>query len=290
MNPNLREAVVHGSKDYPFAIYDIQNIKTIFQIALHWHEELEVIYVYQGPLYLTINNEAYIGHEGDIFIVNSKEIHDMHVEDTSVRYGALLFSLQFLLFSEKDFVTTKYLQPLCLGDISFHHHIEDKTLSKQIFTLITDALKLNKEKVPAYQLGTKALLLQIIALLFQHKVCTDNVSTEKNTTLNREILSYINERYTTSLTLGQIAEHFHMSYKYFSRYFKNTFHSTLSEYVMKLRLERTAMLLSTTELPVTEISLQTGFNNISFFIRCFKKTYGCSPLQYRHKHYTSRLI
>ena len=73
-----------------------------------------------------------------------------------------------------------------------------------------------------------------------------------------------------------------MSYKYFSRYFKNTFNTTLSDYIMKLRLERAELLLTSTSLPVTDISLQTGFNNISFFIRSFKQAYGLTPLQYRN--------
>jgi AraC-like DNA-binding protein len=51
---------------------------------------------------------------------------------------------------------------------------------------------------------------------------------------------------------------------------------------MKLRLERAELLLGTTELSVSEVCLQTGFNNISFFIRSFKKSYGMTPLQYRN--------
>lgn len=109
-----------------------------------------------------------------------------------------------------------------------------------------------------------------------------SLQSRKNSTLNREIISYIGEHYTTDLSLTDIANKFHMSYKYFSRYFKNTFNTTLSDYIMKLRLERAELLLSQAELSVTEISLQTGFNNISFFIRSFKKAYGMTPLQYRN--------
>ena len=75
MNPKLKEAAVHGSKEYPVAIYDLQNIGSSFHVSLHWHEELEIVYVYEGPLYLTIENTDYIGRQGDIFIVNPKEIH-----------------------------------------------------------------------------------------------------------------------------------------------------------------------------------------------------------------------
>lgn len=282
MNSALKEAAVHGSKEYPFAVYDLQKLGSSFHVSLHWHEELEIVYVYEGPLYLTIDNQNYIGKKGDIFIVNSKEIHEMHVQNANVRYGTLLFSLNSLLFQEGDETTRKYLQPLCMGEVLFSHTLNSAELSEKIFSLIAEILHLNKQKVPAYRFGTKALLLQIIFLLFHNHLEINNLNSGKNSTLNREIISFIGERYTTDLTLKEIADTFHMSYKYFSRYFKNTFNTTLSDYIMKLRMERAELLLSTTELSVTEISLQTGFNNISFFIRSFKKAYGQPPLKYRN--------
>lgn len=282
MNPELKEAVVHGSKEYPFAVYDLQKLGPSFHVSLHWHEEIELVYIYEGPLYLTIENQNYIGKKGDVFIVNSKEIHDMHVQNHGVRYGTLLFTPNSLLFQEGDETSRKYILPLCMGDVLFSHTIENKELSGEIFSIITRIHKMNKEKVPAYRLGTKALLLQIIYLLFHYHQEINSPNLQKNSLLNREILSYIGKRYTTDLPLKEIADTFHMSYKYFSRYFKNNFQTTLSDYIMKLRMERAELLLSTTELPVTEISLQTGFNNISFFIRSFKKAYGQTPLKYRN--------
>lgn len=282
MNPKLKEAAVHGSKEYPFAVYDLQKIGSSFHVSLHWHEELEIVYVYEGPLYLTIDNYNYVGKKGDIFIVNPKEIHKMYVQDVGVRYGTLLFSLNLLLFQENDEITRKYLQPLSMGDVMFYHTLRNEELSEKLFSIITEIVRLNKEKVPAYRFGTKALLLQIIFLLFNNHMEISSLQSRKNSTLNREIISYIGEHYTTDLSLTDIANKFHMSYKYFSRYFKNTFNTTLSDYIMKLRLERAELLLSQAELSVTEISLQTGFNNISFFIRSFKKAYGMTPLQYRN--------
>lgn len=283
MNPKLKEAAVHGSKEYPFAVYDLQKIGPSFHVSLHWHEELEIVYVYEGPLYLTIDNQDYIGHAGDIFIVNTKEIHKMHVQDMNVRYGTLLFPLNSLLFQETDESTRKYLQPLYTGDMMFSHTIGNSELSETLFSIIAEIVRLNREKVPAYRFGTKALLLQILFLLFNNHMELRNRKSPKNSTLNRDIISYISEHYTTDLTLMEIAAKFHMSYKYFSRYFKNTFNTTLSDYIMKLRLERAELLLSSSELSITEISLQTGFNNISFFIRSFKKAYGMTPLKYRNQ-------
>ena len=43
MNQKLKEAAVHGSKDYPFAVYDLQHLGPSFHVSLHWHEELEMV-------------------------------------------------------------------------------------------------------------------------------------------------------------------------------------------------------------------------------------------------------
>lgn len=50
-----------------------------------------------------------------------------------------------------------------------------------------------------------------------------------------------------------------------------------------LRLEHAKQLLQDTDTPVTEIAMQSGYQNVSYFIRSFKKTYGVSPLKYRKK-------
>ena len=286
MNPKLKESAIHGSKDYPVAIYDLQKLGSSFHVSFHWHEELEIVYVYDGPLYLTIENTDYVGMQGDIFIINPKEIHKMDVQTPGVRYGTLLFSLNAIRFQDSDEITRKYLQPLSLGNVIFSHIPADITLRKKLFSAIMEIVHINHEKVPAYRLGTKALLLQILFLIFNSHMEKNNQTLSKNSSLNREIISYIGEHYTTDLTLADISDYFHMSYKYFSRYFKNTFGTTLSDYVMKLRLERAELLLSSTELAITEISIQTGFNNVSFFIRSFKKAYGLTPLQYRNHNTT----
>ena len=49
----LKENKPHGTKDNPFSIYHIENAGRSFQIPVHWHDELEIIYVKSG--FLTVN-------------------------------------------------------------------------------------------------------------------------------------------------------------------------------------------------------------------------------------------
>ena len=57
---------------------------------------------------------------------------------------------------------------------------------------------------------------------------------------------------------------------------------TLSQYITYLRLSRAKHLLETTSLSITETALQSGFPNVSYFIRTFKNTFHVPPLQYRN--------
>ena len=53
MNYMLRESKSHGTPEYPYSHYTISNLRHSFQMPVHWHDELEVIYVRQGPFSVT---------------------------------------------------------------------------------------------------------------------------------------------------------------------------------------------------------------------------------------------
>ena len=65
----LKENKPHGTKDDPFSTYHIKNEGRSFQIPVHWHDELEIIYVKSGFLTVSISGENYIGTPGDAFVV-----------------------------------------------------------------------------------------------------------------------------------------------------------------------------------------------------------------------------
>ena len=73
----LKENKPHGTKDNPFSIYHIANVKRSFQIPVHWHDEFEIIYVKSGFLTVSISGENYIGKPGDAFVVSPGNLHFM---------------------------------------------------------------------------------------------------------------------------------------------------------------------------------------------------------------------
>ena len=82
------------------------------------------------------------------------------------------------------------------------------------------------------------------------------------------------------LTITVMAEQFHMSEKYFSRYFRIATGQNFTAYLNAVRIEKAQALLLETDETVLEIAFSCGYENVSYFNRVFRRQTGYSPLQY----------
>lgn len=287
----LKEDRVHGSHEYPYEQYYMRDIQQPFQIPVHWHEEIEIIYIEAGVLQVKIGDQEYEGRSGDIFFVNTGELHLMGAEKPGVQYYTILFPMDFISFQTADDLENKLMAPLRHQQLLFPDYIDDAAEREKIGRLLQELTKVNlyKEDLIKQDCETENLILQLrtrmlLLELFQYlceRGCFIESEFQRNSDLKREMLMYIQEHFRERITLGMLAEEFHLSEKYVSRYFVENFHIPFSNYVVHLRLKEARKLLEMTELPVTEIGLTIGFSNVSYFIRSFKEAYGASPLKYR---------
>ena len=279
----LKENKPHGTKDDPFSIYHIANAKRSFQIPIHWHDEFEIIYVKSGFLTVSISGENYIGKPGDAFVVSPGNLHFMGSQTGNVDYFTFLFPLKYISFRTDDILDDKLLEPLNSGHLIINPEIKDtvKEQCEQLVEIYGAKKEESQSKITA-QIKTKIILLQFILELWKRGFIVENDTSGKNT-VEKEMVSYIQQNFTGKILLKEFGEQFHLSEKYISRYFKEHFHITISQYVTYLRLEHAKHLLQDTNIPVTEVAMQSGYQNVSYFIRSFKKTYGMSPLKYRNK-------
>ena len=89
------------------------------------------------------------------------------------------------------------------------------------------------------------------------------------------------QHYQERITLEQLASSLHMNKNYFCKFFKQKVGKTPFSYLNEYRINQAAALLLTTDAPITEIAMDTGFDNMSYFIRQFKHCKGCTPSIYR---------
>ena len=279
----LKENKPHGTKDDPFSTYHIENRGQSFQIPVHWHDELEIIYVKSGFLTVNISGENYIGKPGDAFVVSPGNLHFMGSQTGTVDYFTFLFPLKYIAFRSDDMLDDKLIEPLNSGHLMISPEIKDtvKEQCEQLARVYAAEIDKSESKITS-QIRKKIILLQFIHELWKKGFIVENDTTGRNT-VEKEMVSYIQQNYTGKILLREFGEQFHLSEKYISRYFKEHFHITLSQYVTYLRLEHAKQMLQETDISVTEVAMQSGYQNISYFIRSFKKTYGVSPLKYRKK-------
>ena len=277
----LKEDRSQVTREQPFCCYHNYNMTYPFQIPVHWHPEIEILYVIRGPLKVIIEGEEYTGTQGDVFCVSPGELHFMDPASADIDYYALLFPLELLAFQLEDTLDREFFQPLRDHSRILPHHPstpENAAMLRYLFTRIIRA-----EQDPdsmGKQLNLRILLLSLLrefaASGLQHPR-----SSRGNDPMQRELLTYLQQNYTESIRLEDLSKQFHLSEKYLSRYFKQHFHLTLTQYLMHLRLTHARHLLETGDLPVTEVALQSGFSNVSHFIRSFHAAFQMSPLQYR---------
>lgn len=93
--------------------------------------------------------------------------------------------------------------------------------------------------------------------------------------------AYIKEHLTDKLSLDQVAEQVFLSKSYFCRIIKDELGCTFTEYVNRLRIERSKVLLRSTGTSIAEIACAVGFDDQSYFTRIFKKQTGMAPGKYR---------
>ena len=186
------------------------------------------------------------------------------------------------VFRTDDMLDDKLLEPLNNGQLMISPRVKDsaKELCEQLIDIYMAENDETESKITA-QIKTKIILLQFILEMWKKGFVIENDTSGRNI-VEKEMVSYIQQNFTGKISLKEFGKQFHLSEKYISRYFKEHFHITLSQYITYLRLENAKQLLQDTDFSVTETAMQSGYQNVSYFIRSFKKTYGISPLKYRN--------
>lgn len=97
----------------------------------------------------------------------------------------------------------------------------------------------------------------------------------------KEIVSYMETHYAEHISLQDLADVVACNSQYLCRFFKEITGSTPIQYLIACRIEHACTLLSDTTMSVLEISMECGFDNVSYFIRKFRQLKGCTPNQFR---------
>lgn len=273
---------------------DFDNIPSDFVIQLkdrsqksirgcpHYHNSFEFFYLCEGELDYHIENSTYHMQKGSIVMMKPGILHWAGDYKKPDRKRILLYLkkqfFQEILKEKPDFLDFFDKQYVFLT-INQQRKVEE--LFDQLFEEYYRDSGTN-------MIFVKALVVQLFCLIDRY---TSETAYEKSLPAAAKILpekiqnaiQYIEKNYAENLTLAATAAFIGTHPNHLSRTFKQCTNYTFSAYVQQVKLKHAADLLLHTDLNITQIALDTGYNSLNHFCKSFKKLKGISPLKFRKK-------
>lgn len=98
--------------------------------------------------------------------------------------------------------------------------------------------------------------------------------------IGNQLVDYIQQNYTSDISLNDLSDKFQLSTSYISTIFKAYTGTNFKEFLNRYRIQKAKEILSSNDIMVNQVALMVGYNNVNTFIRLFKKYVGLSPGQY----------
>lgn len=269
---------------FPIIISKAQHEKNMVTVINnHWHPQMEIILFLKGEAVFKCNSNTFSVKEGDLIVVNSNEIHYCQSLNCGVEYCWLVIDSSLLQSYSFDSCEVKYITPILQNHILFENKISNDTA---INNCINNILKEYEIKQYGYELAIKSSLFNLLMLMLRSYIKKTLNAAEyekrgKDLEKLHKALEYIGDNYLFDITTIQLARLVNFNEFYFSNLFKKTTGMTVKEYTNHLRINKAENLLKNTDMNVTEIALNTGFNDINYFSRIFKKYKQVSPTSYK---------
>jgi AraC-like DNA-binding protein len=244
----------------------------------HYHDEIELLVVYEGELGITVNGENYYASAGEVVYVASGMPHSTFADKSGVIYGLLQFRDGDFIDPENRKII-KYSMKLHLLSEAPIRILKSDPIKNEFDAIIEEL----SEKQRAFETMIRSSMLRIIAILNREGALSFNEEAYLSSTGQKLLpaLAYINENYREDISLTEISAKLGFNESYFCRIFKQAIGATFTEYLNFVRVCKAEKLLAKGHDSILNISESVGFSSVSYFNRIFKKYRNCSPRVYR---------
>lgn len=284
---NYHEKITHGNPLFPYITYLCSIPLDFARVPIHWHDEIEIIYIKKGRGMITVDFKQYPVHAQTIALIIPGQLHSIEqYEQETMEYENIIFHPHILLSKQTDSCTTDFFTPLMDGTLSVPVlYKPDNPLYYEIAGCIDANDEICKTTPNAYQLFIKSQLFMLFFILF-HKCSARQVQKKNFKSLEKmkQILKFLENHYMEKITIEQIAKEVNLSPSYFMKYFKNTMGTSFIDYLNEYRLTMASRLLMTSDSSILNIAAEVGFDNLSYFNRSFKKRFKQTPREYRRQY------
>lgn len=255
--------------------------------VFHWHEEVQFVYILRGIVRFKIYDKEIDLKAGDCMFINQSALHQI-MEKEDCHYHSYIVPIRMLSFfsgsimEERDVMAVvKHPSFTCFpmrsGDGRCRQALE--ALQK------LDSLYFKKEvvKCSEYRISIQLarVWLELILALPEFPKSMPVLGHERI----RRLISFVHQNYDKDISLKDIAGAANISQTECQRCFRTYVQCSPYQYLMRYRLEQSAVMLKSLNRTITEIAVNVGFNSVSAYIKYFKKFYGVTPSKFRHNKF-----
>ncbi len=285
--------------DSPFLIVKQKFNKSYEMNNRHYHNHYELYHLLSDERHYFVKDRSYHVKSGDIVLINKNYLHRTF-NAASYRHEKIMiyFKENFITDLFRKGKTTDLFTIFQQNSNVIRLNIKDQELIQSILFKILDEYnkstqKDNKMNISNYNktgILNKDILFHIKILLTELLYSLKKINEKEKedfkhtSSLHKrisDIAQYINKNYQKDINLSSTANNFSLNPYYLSSLFKKITGFSFIEYLNLVRIKEAKKLLNTTNLYITEVSEEVGFNTLSHFGRVFKKYNDISPSKYR---------
>ncbi len=281
--PDGSERVNYNNPHFPtFAYLGSVFAGCSWEKDAHFHDDIEMIAMTTGDVDYSINGEQIHIHEGDCLFINSKQIHySIGIHPEKSWYSIYIFHPNIMYSSYE--VEHKFIRPI-IENTSIPYIIfrKEEADTKKLFDYMLSLPECSGNEflitLTTFEMW-KIIMRRCQQSMTQFK--SNSVDSSMNTL--KMMMTYMQNHYSETITLEDIANAGHVSKTYCNQLFHKYTNQTPIENLTKLRLSIACDLLMETNQSMSEIAEASGFSSASYLTEKFKQFYGVSPREYKKK-------
>lgn len=288
----LKENIIHGTQETPinllhFEIGKGKEYEDGLLVPSHWHDYVEFLLIRKGSYQVIVNLQESVVKEGDICIFNHGDLHQLTNLEEEACHEALLFDPKILSFQYEDQWNKEVIESWVVQNILSKNIIHPEDIAYDfLYRSLDQIFSIGYEKKRNWYARCKILILECLVWLQEgnfFQPAEKNMSEKENRQIARykEVISYIEEHYGETITLSTLAKMIPCNEQYFCRFFKKISGNTPIQYLIQYRVQKACEMLRYSDRSISDIAVDCGFDNISYFIRKFRNIHGMTPKEYR---------
>lgn len=269
-------------------IFSRDDLSEYHKGFVNWHKQsaIEISVIIEGAVDVYVLEHEQTVAKGDGFFIMPGFLHSIRPasEYKDSKYFTLIFYPEILYGIRGSYYETAYYRPIADCNMPLFLFKRCDKWTEEIFPKLEWIADNFSETSPEFRLKTQHILQDIWTLFAANlleQAAPGSVSHDNRKILN--LVTWLHAHYSEKFSLSVLADSVSMSRNECCRYFKRMMNMTITEYLLEYRLAKAAALLESSDLNITEIAEQTGFCDVSYFIKMFRRKTGITPKAYAKK-------